>query len=107
MRLIGGMHQQLASPDRLVAQIAARQHGVVTFAQLLSAGLTPKGITRRVAAGRLHRLYRGVYAVGHAGLSSEGRWFAAVAACGERTVLSHRSAAELLRLLPAKTGPYM
>src|SRR5262245_51825328 len=105
MRLSGGMRQQLASPDELVAQIAARQHGIVTFEQIIGAGLTPKGITRRVAGGRFHRVYRGVYAVGHAGLSSEGRWFAAVAACGERAVLSHRSAAELWALLPASTGP--
>src|SRR4051794_425962 len=105
MRLSTGMRHQLASPDAICAAIAARQHGVVTLAQLLHAGLTKQGITRRVAAGRLHRVFRGVYAVGHAGLSSEGRWFAAVAACGERSVLSHRSAAELWRLLTPTAGP--
>lgn len=98
------MRNELASPDGLVARIAAQQHGVVTLAQLLSAGLTKPAITRRVAAARLHRVFRGVYAVGHAGLSDEGRWFAAVAACGG-SALSHRSAAELLTLLPATTEP--
>jgi predicted transcriptional regulator of viral defense system len=46
-----------------------------------------------VRAGRLHRLYRGVYAVGHAHLGLAGRRLAAVLACGEGAVLSHRSAA--------------
>jgi hypothetical protein len=52
-------------------------------------------ITRRIQAGRLHRIHRGVYAVGHRRLSDEGRWLAAVLACGEDAVLSHLSAAEL------------
>jgi very-short-patch-repair endonuclease len=99
------MRQELASADLVVARIAGRQHGVAAVHQLLEAGLTPNGITRRVAAGRLHRVYRGVYAVGHAALSSEGRWFAAVAACGEAAALSHRSAAQLWRLLPVSSGP--
>ena len=77
----------------------------MTFDQLLAAGLSANGIARRVAAGRLHPLYRGVYAVGHGGLSSEGRWFAAVAALGDGSVLSHRSAAELWRLLPVTGAP--
>jgi very-short-patch-repair endonuclease len=46
-------------------------------------------------------MYRGVYAVGHVALSHEGRWMAAVLACGEGAVLSHRSAAQLFTLLPA------
>jgi very-short-patch-repair endonuclease len=100
MRLIVGMGKEVASPDAVIAAIAARQHGIVTTAQLLDASLTAAGITRRVAAGRLYRVYRGVYAVGHAALSNEGRWFAAVAACGDAAVLSYRSAAELWRLLP-------
>jgi very-short-patch-repair endonuclease len=104
MRLIGGKRQELASPDRVVAEIAAKQHGIVTSTQLITAGLSANGIARRAAAGRLHRVYRGVYAVGHAALSNEGRWCAAVAAYGENAVLSHRSAAELWRLLPVTAG---
>jgi len=99
------MRQELASPDQIAARIAARQHGVVSFEQLLGAGHNPSGIQRRVAAGQLHRIYRGVYAVGHTALSSEGRWLAAVLACGEGAVLSHRSAAELWTMLPASLGP--
>jgi very-short-patch-repair endonuclease len=82
-------------PDGTIARLAANQHGVVTTAQLLGAGLLASGITDRLAAGRLHRIHRSVYAVGHTRLSERGRWMAAVLACGEGAVLSHLSAAEL------------
>ena len=65
-----------------ISAIAARQHGVVTIAQLRQAGMSAPAVTRAVAAGKLHRVHRGVYAVGHAGLSREGRWMAAVLAGG-------------------------
>lgn len=86
--------------DGEVARLAARQHGVVTTKQLLSVGLLQSGISDRVSAGRLHRVHRGVYAVGHAALANEGRWMAAVLACGPGAALSHRSAAGLWRMLP-------
>ncbi len=98
------MRAQAATPDAIVASVAAVQHGVVTFQQLLDAGLTRTGIQRRVAAGRLHRIHRGVYAVGHPGISREGRWRAATLACGPGAALSHRSAAELWRLLEPLDG---
>lgn len=85
--------------------MAARQHGVITAAQLARVGLSRNGISQRAGAGRLHRVHRGVYAVGHPGLSREGRWLAAVLACGARAVLSHRSAAELWDMLPPADGP--
>jgi hypothetical protein len=99
------MREELAPAELRVAKIAQRQHGVVTVSQLHSAGIEKSGISRRVRAGRLHRLHRGVYAVGHRGLSNEGWWMAAVLACGEGAVLSHRSAAALWRLLPPPGGP--
>jgi hypothetical protein len=93
--------------DALIARIAARQHGVVSSAQLQSAGMSPSAIDRRVHAARLHRIHRGVYAVGHRRLSDEGRWMAAVLACGEGAVVSHLSAAELwgIRRCGACDGP--
>jgi very-short-patch-repair endonuclease len=81
--------------DRLITRLAEKQHGVVSLPQLRSAGLSSTGINRRVTAARLHRIHRGVYAVGHRGLGQKGEWMAAVLACGEGAVLSHRSAAEL------------
>jgi hypothetical protein len=83
------------SPDEVIAAFAAAQHGLVTLIQLLAAGLVHSQITRRVASGRLHRVHTGVYAVGHAVLSREARWHAAILAAGEGAALSHASAAEL------------
>jgi very-short-patch-repair endonuclease len=89
---IGGKRSNLA-PDEVIAQLAGRQHGVVSRAQLLAAGLSAREIERRVQSGRLHPLHRGVYAVGHRVVSQRGWWMAATLATGG--VLSHRSAAAL------------
>ncbi len=85
--------------DARIAALAGRQHGVVGRRQLLDLGAGPGSIDRRVSAGRLHRIHRGVYAAGHTVLSREGRWAAAVLACGPGAVLSHRSAAALWGML--------
>ena len=76
-----------------MARIAADCDGVLSIHQLRACGLEDHAIARRVRDGRLHRLYRGVYAVGHRGLTLRGRFRAAVLACGERAVLSHFAAA--------------
>jgi very-short-patch-repair endonuclease len=89
--------------DAALARLAGRQHGVVSVHQLRAGGLTSSAIGDRLVAGRLHRIHRGVYAVGHAGLSDPGRWMAAVLACGSNAVLSHRSAAQLWRMLPTES----
>jgi very-short-patch-repair endonuclease len=78
-----------------IAALAAGQYGVVSRLQLLAIGVTPKMIRVRLEAGRLHVIHRGVYAVGHTRLCQEGRWLAAVLACGQGAVLSHRTAAAL------------
>ena len=91
---------QKRSLDRAVAELAERQHGVVSRAQLLDVGLGRGAIELRLARGRLHRVHAGVYAVGHAVLTDEGRWMAAVLAGGAGAVLSHRSAAALWGIRP-------
>jgi len=90
-----GSSRATAAPDAEIAQLAFEQHGVVTLDQLRGAGLGAGAIDLRVANGRLHRLHRGVFAVGHRRLSQHGRWLAAVLALGEGAVLSHVSAAAL------------
>jgi hypothetical protein len=68
---------------------------VLSRAQLLDIGLGPDAIKHRVALGRLHRMHRGVYAVGHRALRHEAWWMAAVLAAGLGATLSYRSAAQL------------
>jgi Transcriptional regulator, AbiEi antitoxin len=100
-----GMRRFRSTADAQIAAIATRQHGVVTVEQLREAGLDEAAVRRRVQAGRLHRLHRGVYAVGHRSLSWRGRWLAAVLAAGEGAVLSHSSAAGLWEYLRPIHGP--
>jgi uncharacterized protein DUF559 len=69
--------------------------GVLSLAELFRCGLTRRSVSRRVAAGRLHWKYRGVYAVGHPKLTIEGCFLAAVKACGKGARLSHFAAAAL------------
>ena len=91
--------------DRLIAQIAESQHGVISIAQLYAIGLSHEAVAYRVRIGRLHRLFRGVYSVGHSRPSRLGWWKAATLACGDGAVLSHRSAAELWGLLKPSKHP--
>lgn len=64
----------------------------------MALGLSANGIAQWVRTERLIRLHRGVYAVGHDRLRLEGRWLAAVLACGPGAALSHRDAAALWEL---------
>jgi uncharacterized protein (DUF1697 family)/very-short-patch-repair endonuclease len=79
--------------ERWLGDVATAQHGVVTKRQLMDAGFSADAVNRRIGAGRLHPVHRGVYAVGHRVLGAQGRWLAAVLACGEGAALSHVSAA--------------
>jgi very-short-patch-repair endonuclease len=85
-------HQKLAVR---AWRLAERQHGVVARWQLIAIGFSSRQIEHRVANGRLHPTWRGVYAVGRPQVSQHGRWMAAVLACGPQAVLRHRSAAAL------------
>jgi len=92
------MRHQERPRDQLIASLADRQQGVVAHRQLIALGLSASAIHRRVKAGRLHIIHRGVYAVGRRKLTVRGRWMAAVLACGPDAVLSHRDAAALHEL---------
>ena len=92
-------------PEHELARLATRQHGVVARHQLVGLGLKPGAIDSRLRSGRLHPVHRGVYAVGHTSISHRGVWLAAVLACGEGSLLSHRSAAAIWRLLDPPPPP--
>jgi very-short-patch-repair endonuclease len=87
--------------DAAVAELAASQHGVVSLAQLRAVGLGARAAQYRGVSGRLHRVHRGVYCVGHRVLSADGHRMAAVLASGSGAVLSHRSAAAAWGIRPS------
>ncbi len=72
---------------------------MVTRRQLRALGMSEAAISRSVQAGRLHLVFRGVYAVGHRSRNERARLRAASLACGSGAVVSHRSAGALLGLL--------
>ena len=67
--------------------------------------MTAAELRARVANGQLHVMHRGVYAVGHPGLTTEGRILAAVKACGATAVASHLAAAYLYGLIEEMPRP--
>lgn len=101
--ILGLVHSGVGSA-RLVAWIAARQLGLITTEQLIAAGVGRGSIRWRLAHGALHRVFRGVYLVGHSVPAPGAIEFAAILACGSGAVVSHRSAAGLWRIAPPATG---
>jgi very-short-patch-repair endonuclease len=93
-------HKVPARPDVRVARAAAEQWGVLSLDELFACGLLPGAVATRLRNGRLHPIHRGVYAVGHRKLPLEGRFLAAVKACGASAVPSHHSAAALWGFMP-------
>jgi very-short-patch-repair endonuclease len=85
--------------DRRIAWVTSRQHGAVTHAQLEALGLGPGAIEWRVKHGRLHRVHRGVYLVGHTAPTRFTPEMAAALACGSRAMVSHDSAGLMWMLL--------
>jgi hypothetical protein len=71
--------------------------------QIAALDVSQRAVSHRVAAGRLHVVHRGVYAVGHTVLGQRGCWMAAVLAGGPGAVLSHASAAALWEM--RRTAP--
>jgi very-short-patch-repair endonuclease len=81
------------------------QHGVISRAQLLGLGYTTGEIRNRVENGRLHRLFRGVYAVGRPDVTRRGWWMAAVLTAGDDSALSDYSGAALYGVHEASLWP--
>src|SRR5579884_365412 len=86
--------------ERRLAQLAVAQFGPFTLEQIIEAGLTASGVRKRVQRGALHRVHQGVYSlVPPRLLSRNGRFMAAVLACGPGAALSHHSAGALRHLI--------
>ena len=97
---MGGTTQQSSA----VWALARRQHNVISRKQLLALGYSRRAIQHRLASGRLHVIFRGVYAVGRPEVSRLGFLMAAVLACGETAVLSHYSAGEVYGICKPHRG---
>jgi predicted transcriptional regulator of viral defense system len=99
------MSAKRRTPDgRALAELAMRQHGVVSASQMLELGYARATLGVWAGDGRLHRLHRGVFAVGHASLTWEGHCMAVVLAHSP-AVASHKTAAwtwGLLRWRPER-----
>lgn len=101
---LSGGYDPKAREARL-GRLGGRQHGAVSLEQLLELGFDESWIKRAVKAGRLIRLYRGVYAYGHPRADLKARAVAAMLAMGPAAVVSHGTAAALLGLRPEEPGP--
>jgi hypothetical protein len=73
--------------------VATRQGGPVSVRQLEAVGVSLRTASRRAEQGSLHRIHRGVYAVGHLSLTRTAMLRAALLACGDGAVVSHGTAA--------------
>jgi predicted transcriptional regulator of viral defense system len=93
------------SLDQRIAAIANRHNRVITWDQLVDAGVSRRAVAHRIDTGRLFRHHTGVYLLdAPPQVSRLTLLTAAVAACGPDAVLSHRSAAELWGLLEPRPG---
>jgi very-short-patch-repair endonuclease len=86
-------------PDVRILEIAGRQHGVVARKQLREAGLSRGAVEHRLRKGVLRALHRGVYRTGPTTPRYQAE-AAALLACGEDAVLTHRTAAGILGIIP-------
>lgn len=101
MRGKGLQHSSKDGKHGALAELADGQHAVVSIRQLRGPlGYSDAAVDRMARSGHLHRIHRGVYAVGRPSLSRHGRCLAAVLACGPKALLSHRSAAWLWGISP-------
>jgi very-short-patch-repair endonuclease len=86
-------------------ELATRQHGVVSMGQLLDLGHSVDAVLEWAGVGRLQRVHRSVYAVGHRRLTWYSHCWAAVLGAEPderapwRVVASHHTAAHLWDLL--------
>lgn len=81
-----------ATHEVSVADLARPHHGIVTFAELDAAGYSESEIRTMVDKGYLHRLRRGVFAVGHLALGDDARRMAMVRCAGDGAALTQFSA---------------
>ena len=98
----------MRSPDATAADLAATQHGLITYRQALEVGLSPAAVRTRADTGRWARVARGVYRIGGAPVTWQQRAMAAHLGAPPGNVTSHLTAGALadLDLVPPPL-PYL
>lgn len=99
------LHQRQQRVSESVASFARRERWVLTTAELRHAGASESWILRRAQEGWLTQQFRGVWLVGRARATQDELERAALKACGEGAVLSHRSAGMRWRIVLRYRGP--
>ena len=82
--------------------MASRPWGNITYAQLRAIGFSKDEIHGLVRRKLLHRLHRGVYALGAPNRAPEAKWAAALLAAGEGSALGRTAAASFYGHLPVR-----
>lgn len=90
---------------RSIGDLAARQHGLLSFDQARALGLAGHQIKERVEGGRWQRIHVGVFRIRGAPTSYPQRLLAACLAIGPEAAASHRAAATLHDLLTYREPP--
>lgn len=93
------------SPDLVIARLCERQEGVASRSELVDAGLSPQMVDRRLAAGTLRPVHRGVFALAYRRLDRPALHHAATRALGGESTVSHDDAAGSWTLRPIPVGP--
>ncbi len=91
--------------ERWLAEVAGRQQDLLSLAQCRHAGLADSTIRKRVGAGTLFRVRRGVFSRKPPPFNTRQLWMAAVLAGGPETLLSDWPAAELQDIAPPDHTP--
>ena len=91
-------HVRMPRPDIILANIAARQHGIIWDRQIKSAGISRAQYDFHIRNGAWIRLFEGIYRHASTPPTWESDLLAACLTGGTGTVASHRSAARLYGL---------
>lgn len=97
-----GVASAAMNADGKIANIASRQYGVFSRRQALKAGFSESAISRRLSNRRWEAIFQGVYRLPGTPDCWHQRLMAAFLWAG--AVVSHRSAAEVLRIAGAPKG---
>ena len=85
-----------------IAQVAGRQDNLITWDQLVRIGIGRRAVARRVENGRWQRIHKAVYLIGPAPPTLSAKARAAAFTCGDGAAVSHRTAAVIWKLVPAR-----